>query len=183
MKVVAYQLETVMDQLKNYVAKTDVRPALVGIHIVYEDGVLTFEATDSYIMSQFKIDVEKDEYDEKYDLIIEPFKYKAGNAPIVELNLKDLYVRDFATGKKTAINVIDAPEYPNLDCCYPTQDVKGTFSVTVEKLLNSVKGLSKKDVINFEYRDAIHPITMTTNKNREMFKENRQVISLVRSFK
>lgn len=177
MRVNSNLFETAMKQLSNFTADSNVRPTLTGIHVHYEmDDVLVMEACDSYILNTFKIPVERCEYDSDVDIVIEPFKFKAGTYDLIEINFNEMYIR-YADGKRISLNTVrEADSYPILTNVIPKDEPKMTVSFNVKELLKAIKGLNKDDVVTFNVLSEVKPVILESRHNKEL-SENTMIIS------
>lgn len=181
MLVKAIELERALTQLANFVAKTETRPALTGIHTVFDGEKLIMEACDSYVASTFELSVEDVQGEEPFDVIIKPVKFKAGKYPFAILSIAKKQIVD-ASGNAIALNFIEDYEYPSLQRVYQIGEPKMSFTVSVGKLLQVVKGLPKLDTIRIDVVNDVKPITISSAQNKE-FPSSKIMLSVCRTVK
>lgn len=181
MKIDGNKLEMVFKQLNNFVSKNDVRPVLKGIHVSYEcDGVITFEACDSFVMNSITINVLEDD-ENKVDMVIEPIKFKADEFGVVAINFNDMYI-EYSNGRRVSLNEVKEVNYPSLQNLAPKSDVKTEILFSVKALLNAIKGLDKQDVVTFKIYGETKPVVLETSINKNEFTDNTIIVSPCRKY-
>ena len=183
-----------MKMLTSCTATRESRPALCGVHMVYDgksDCVL-FESCDSYKLYRCRLhfDLSAGEtFPAAFDLLFKPFKTAFNKkAPVINFDPVAVSFSDFSTS--ITPELIQDYDFPNLETIAKkqpdTEYKKISLSVDyLKEIISSMETKTKdgKNVLTLEIpSNPLRPVFITDLKNNSIDPDSYAMLSPVRSY-
>lgn len=181
----ATELQYAMAMVCNNIEKKrDYKPALLGVHMVYDGNVLLIEGTNSYQMARIELTPIDNMGDADFNVIIEPLDLKSfvkkETNIILDMNTRMVRRLD---GSEMRINLIEEV-YPELERVIPKiEDSNFTIGFNVARLRNILKGMNTDStvIMNFNTERPFAPVIMTDSEGKSLCSGQTLLLCPVRT--